>query len=41
MHLLLKRRVNWFATLALAEHNGKILSKNTLKLITAAHKLND
>lgn len=30
-----------FATLALVEHNGKVLSKNTLKLITAAHKLKD
>lgn len=30
-----------FATLALAQHNGKALSKNTLKLITAANKLQE
>lgn len=30
-----------FATLALVEHNGKVLSKNTLKLIAAAHRLKD
>jgi hypothetical protein len=30
-----------FATLALAEHNGKNLSKNTLKLLTASAKLKE
>lgn len=41
MNYLLKRTAQQFATLALAEHNGKTLSKNTLKLITAAQKLKD
>jgi hypothetical protein len=39
MNFLLKRTAQHFATLALAEHNGKVLSKNTLKLIAAAQKL--
>ncbi len=30
-----------FATLVLAEHNGKTLSKNTMKLLSASKKLND
>jgi hypothetical protein len=30
-----------FATLALAEHNGKNISKNTLKLLTASTKLKE
>ena len=41
MNYLLKRGAYRFATLALAEHNGKALSKNTLKLLTAAQKLKD
>ncbi len=41
MNFLLRKAVNQFATLALAEHNGKRLSKNTLKLLEAAQKLND
>jgi hypothetical protein len=32
---------NTFATLVLAEHNGKKLSSNTLKLLSAASKLKD
>ena len=40
MNILLRKTFNNFATLALAEHNGKNLSKNTLKLLTAAQKLN-
>lgn len=30
-----------FSTLALAEHNGKNVTKNTLKLLTAAHKFGE
>lgn len=30
---------NTFATLVLAEHNGKKLSSNTLKVLSAANKL--
>ena len=41
MNFILKQLNKNFATLALAEHNGKILSKNTLKLLTASSKLND
>jgi len=41
MNFLLRRGACRFATLALAEHNGKALSKNTLKLLTAASKLKD
>ena len=38
----LLRRSKWsFATLALAEHNGKALSKNTLKLLSASNKLKE
>ena len=37
----IRKTIGHFATLALAEHNGKVLSKNTLKLLTAAHKLKD
>lgn len=29
-----------FSTLVLAEHNGKTLSKNSLKLLSAAGKFN-
>ncbi len=36
-----RKTIYHFATLALAEHNGKVLSKNTLKLLTAAHKLKE
>ncbi len=32
---------NTFATLVLAEHNGKRLSSNTLKVLSAANKLKD
>jgi hypothetical protein len=32
---------NSFATLVLAEHNGKRLSSNTLKVLTATSKLKD
>lgn len=32
---------NTFATLVLAEHNGKKLSSNTLKVLSAANKLKD
>jgi len=39
--MLFKQLNKRFATLAIAEHNGKILSKNTLKLLTASSKLND
>lgn len=39
INMLLQRSKGFFATLALAEHNGKQLSKNTLKLLTAASKL--
>ena len=41
MNFILKQLNKNFATLALAEHNGKVLSKNTLKLLTASSKLND
>jgi hypothetical protein len=41
MNFLLKKTTHCFATLALAEHNGKVLSKNTLKLLSAAQKLKD
>ena len=41
MNYLLKKGIHRFATLALAEHNGKVLSKNTLKLLTASQKLKD
>ncbi len=30
-----------FATLVLAEHNGKRLSSNTIKVLSAANKLKD
>lgn len=36
---LLKRNRGFFATLALVEHNGKQLSKNSLKLLSATNKL--
>ncbi len=32
---------NSFATLVLAEHNGKKLSSNTMKVLSAANKLKD
>ncbi len=32
---------NTFATLVVAEHNGKKISNNTLKLLSATKKLND
>ena len=41
MNFILKQLKTTFATLAIAEHNGKILSKNTLKLLTASYKLKD
>jgi hypothetical protein len=41
MKVLLRQVQRNFATLAIAEHNGKALSKNTLKLLTAANKLKD
>lgn len=41
MKVLLRQVQRNFATLAIAEHNGKTLSKNTLKLLTAANKLKD
>lgn len=41
MNYLIKNLSKGFATLAIAEHNGKILSKSTLKLLTASNKLND
>lgn len=30
-----------FSTLVLAEHNGKSVSKNSLKLLSAAHKFGE
>jgi hypothetical protein len=30
-----------FSTLVLGEHNGKTILKNTLKLVSAAHKFNE
>lgn len=30
-----------FSTLVIAEHNGKTISKNSLKLLSAAHKFNE
>ena len=30
-----------FSTLVLAEHNGKTISKNALKLLSAAHKFGE
>ncbi len=30
-----------FSTLVLAEHNGKSISKNALKLLSAAHKFGE
>ena len=41
MNFLLRKGAYRFATLALAEHNGKNLSKNTLKLLSASQKLKD
>jgi hypothetical protein len=31
----------YFSTLVLAEHNGKTISKNSLKLLSAAHKFGE
>jgi hypothetical protein len=39
--MFLKSIKNRFATLVLGEHNGKKLSNNTIKLLSAAKKLND
>ena len=39
MSFLTRRVHNLFATLAIAEHNGKALTKNTLKLLSASQKL--
>jgi hypothetical protein len=39
--MLMKAIKNSFATLVIAEHNGKSLNKNSLKLLTAASKLKD
>jgi hypothetical protein len=41
MNILIKTMRKHFATLAIAEHNGKALSKNTLKLLNASSKLKD
>jgi hypothetical protein len=39
--MLFKSIKNSFATLVIAEHNGKKLSNNTLKMLSATKKLND
>lgn len=41
MNFLTKIINRKFATLAIAEHNGKVLTKNTLKLLNASNKLKD
>jgi hypothetical protein len=41
MNILIKTMRKHFATLAIAEHNGKALTKNTLKLLNASSKLKD
>ena len=41
IRMLVSRAARTFATLAIAEHNGKVLSKNTLKLLSAAKELKD
>ena len=41
MNFLAKTIRKHFATLAIAEHNGKSLTKNTLKLLNASSKLKD
>jgi hypothetical protein len=41
MQLLSRRLQKQFATLALAEHNGKMLTKNTLKLLNASSRLKE
>jgi len=41
MNFLIKNIQKGFATLAIAEHNGNVLSKNTLKLLSASNKLKD
>lgn len=32
---------NHFSTLVLGEHNGKAITKNTMKLLSAAHKFGE
>ena len=39
--LISKVNTNLFSTLVLAEHNGKALSKNSIKLLSAAHKFGE
>jgi hypothetical protein len=39
--MLFKSIKNSFATLVIAEHNGKKLTNNTLKMLSATKKLND
>jgi hypothetical protein len=41
MNILANTIRKHFATLAIAEHNGKTLTKNTLKLLNASSKLKD
>lgn len=41
MNIFLKKINQTFATLAIAEHNGKNLTKNTLKLLNASSKLKE
>ena len=41
MNILIKTMRKHFATLAIAEHNGKVLTKNTLKLLNASSKLKE
>jgi hypothetical protein len=41
MNILANTIRKHFATLAIAEHNGKVLTKNTLKLLNASSKLKE
>lgn len=41
LSLLSQANRSLFSSLVLAEHNGKSVSKNTLKLLTAAHKFGE
>lgn len=41
MNSLVHKVQSFFATLAIAEHNGKNLTKNTLKLLSASQKLKE
>lgn len=41
MNILANTIRKHFATLAIVEHNGKTLTKNTLKLLNASSKLKD